>query len=95
MNKPTYKRTNGQTDERKSENYIPPHTSYVGGIINFTTLLANSADDKLVIFFIFFPETGFDISCKLSHLHEISKSVFWEKYFKLFSAENDTQSAKR
>ena len=30
------KRTNvytyEQTDERKSENYIPPHTSYVGGI---------------------------------------------------------------
>ena len=25
-------RTSEQTDERKSENYIPPHTSYVGGI---------------------------------------------------------------
>ena len=26
-------RTNERTDEQKSENYIPPHTSYVGGII--------------------------------------------------------------
>ena len=25
--------TNGQTEERKSENYISPHTLYVGGII--------------------------------------------------------------
>ena len=24
-------RTNVRTNERKSENYIPPHTSYVGG----------------------------------------------------------------
>ena len=29
-NERTYEQTNGQ---RKSENYIPPHTSYVGGII--------------------------------------------------------------
>ena len=29
----TYERTKGWTDERKSENYISPHTSYVGGII--------------------------------------------------------------
>ena len=40
-NKRTYERTNVRTNvrtyvrmnERKSENYIPPHTSYVGGII--------------------------------------------------------------
>ena len=25
----------------------------------------NSADDKLMIFFFFFQETGFDMSCKL------------------------------
>ena len=35
-NERTYKRTNErtyeQTDEWKSKNYIPPHTSYVGGI---------------------------------------------------------------
>ena len=29
----TYVRTNEQMDEQKSENYIPPHTLYVGGII--------------------------------------------------------------
>ena len=28
----TYERTYIRTYERKSENYIPPHTSYVGGI---------------------------------------------------------------
>ena len=33
--------------------------------LTFTTLWAFSADDKL-IFFLFFPETGFDISCKLA-----------------------------
>ena len=32
MNVRTYKRT----DERKNENYIPPHASYVGGIIMYT-----------------------------------------------------------
>ena len=32
-NERTYVRTNGRTDERKSENYIPPYTSYVGGIM--------------------------------------------------------------
>ena len=30
----------------------------------------------------------FDISCKLGeNLHEISKPIFWEKYFKMLSAE--------
>ena len=29
------RRTNEPMDERKSENYIPPHTLYVGGIIIF------------------------------------------------------------
>ena len=29
----TERRTNTRTNEWKSENYIPPHTSYVGGII--------------------------------------------------------------
>ena len=31
-NERTYVRTNEQMDKRKSENYIPPHTSYVEGI---------------------------------------------------------------
>ena len=34
--------------------------------LTFTTLWANSADDKLIIFFSFFQKIGFGISCKLS-----------------------------
>ena len=34
----------------------------------YTTLLANSADDKMIIFFLSSQKTGFDISCKLSPL---------------------------
>ena len=41
------------------------------GCLTFATLLANSVDDKLVIFFIFAQETGFDIACKLSPLEAI------------------------
>ena len=55
-----------------------------------TTILANSADDKLVIFFLFFPENR-------SSLHEMSNSVFWEKLEKdinISAAVNFTQSAK-
>ena len=33
MNEQMNKRMYVWTNERKSENYIPPHTSYVGGII--------------------------------------------------------------
>ena len=36
-------------------------------------------------------EEGFDISCKLSlgdNLHEMSKPISWEKYFRLLSAES-------
>ena len=33
MNERMNVRTNEHTNEQKSENYIPPHTSYVGGII--------------------------------------------------------------
>ena len=48
----------------------------------FTTLWANSADDKVMAIFLFFPEnkiwqeTGFDISFKLSPL---ANPVFWGK----------------
>ena len=65
--------------------------------LNFTTLLANSADDKL-IFFLFFQENNTDISCKLSPMEKIAwnvKPVFWENYFNISSAENCTQSAKQ
>ena len=42
--------------------------------------LKQSADDRLVIFFLFFPKIGFDISCKLSssigdNLPEMSNPV--------------------
>ena len=39
--------------------------------LTFTTLWANSADDKLVIFFLFCQKTGFYISCKLSPMETI------------------------
>ena len=70
--------------------------------LTFTTLWAFSADDKLMIFFLFFPENRIwhfmQIVSLGDNLHEMSNSVFWEKYekyFKMSSAENFTQSAKR
>ena len=45
-------------------------------ILTFTTLWANSADNKLAIFFfVFSQKTVFDISCKLENF----KSFFWAK----------------
>ena len=45
--------------------------------LTYTTLWANSADDKLMIFSLFFQKIGIDISCKLGdNLHEMSKSIF-------------------
>ena len=43
------------------------------GSLTFCTLLANSADKKLVIFYssYFSQKTGFNISCKLSPLETI------------------------
>ena len=51
-----------------------------GGLfLTFTTLLANSTDDKLTIFFLFFPDNMFDISCQLGDgLHKMSNK-FSEK----------------
>ena len=40
-------------------------------IVTFTTLWANSAIDKLMIFLFSFQKTGFDISCKLSPMETI------------------------
>ena len=40
-------------------------------VLTFTTLLANSPDDKLIFFFLFCQTTEFDISCKLSPLETI------------------------
>ena len=53
---------------QRAENYLIRYKQ-----LNFTTLWANSADDKLIIFFLFLPEIGFDISCKLSPLEIICK----------------------
>ena len=56
--------------------YFQPHKkrkNHLHGVLAFATLLANSADDKL-IFFCFSQKTGFDISCKL-----LSKPIFSEK----------------
>ena len=45
--------------------------------------MANSADDKLVVFFLFFPENRIwyfmQIVSPGDILHEMSKPVFWEK----------------
>ena len=61
---------------------------------------ANSADNKLMIFFIFSQKIGFDISGKLSPRETICmkcQSLFsWEKsekYFKKLSAEIFTNNA--
>ena len=69
--------------------------------LTFTTVWANSADDKLIVFFSSFSQKmGFDISCSIStadNLHEMSKPVSLEKsekYFIMLSAENFTQNAK-
>ena len=61
------------------EHYAVPIQFY----LTFTTLWANSAKDKLVISFLFFPGKGFDISLKMvsirDNFHEMSKLVCWKK----------------
>ena len=42
--------------------------------LTFTTLLANSADDKLVTFFLFSQKIGFDNG---DNLHEMSNPVYY------------------
>ena len=43
-----------------------------------TTLLANSADDKLIIFFFITKKTGFDVSCSGDNLHEMRILFSWK-----------------
>ena len=64
--------------------------------------MANSADDKYMVFFLFFPENRswyfMQIVSIGDNLHEMSNHVFWEKlekYYKMLSVENFTRSAKR
>ena len=47
----TYVRTNEWTDELKSENYIPPHTSYVRGIIRTISILFSRKSTYLAMKF--------------------------------------------
>ena len=60
--------------------HIPMH-----GILTFTTLNPVGKDNKLMIYFLFFPEN------RLWHFMQI---VSWEKNFKLSSAEIFTLHAK-
>ena len=50
--------------------------------LSFTTLLANSTHNKLMILFLFSQKTGFDILCKLSPMETICM-----KYQILFSGK--------
>ena len=76
--------------------FLQRHTYY---FLTFATLWANSADNKLVIVFLFFLETGlkFHANCLGDSLHVMSNPVFWEnkkKYFKMSPAEKLIQSGK-
>ena len=71
-------------------------------LTNFTTLLTNSAADRLIIFSCFSPRTGFDVSCKLSLMEIICMKcqiLFSGKnkktYFRMLCAENFAQIAER
>ena len=73
---------------------------YIDKYIAFTPLWANSADDKLVLFFLFFPENRlWHLKQRVSledSLHEMLQPIFWwnyGKYFKMLSAETLTQRA--
>ena len=52
-------------------------------LLTFTTLWAFSADDKMMLFFLFFPENRIwhfmQIVSLGDNLHEMSNPVFWEK----------------
>ena len=69
-------------------------------LLTFTTLWANSADDKLLFFLL--PEYKIWHFAQIvsigDNLHEMSNPVSWEKYekyFRMSPAENFTQCAKR
>ena len=57
--------------------------------LTFTTLLANSADDKLVIFFLLFPENRF-----WHFMQIVSSETICMKYQKLFSWKNKKNISK-
>ena len=80
--------------------YVTKYCTVIGR--TFVTLLANSADGKLIIFFLNFPENriwhAMQIVSIEDNLYEIQTSVLWKKkkkqYLKM-SAENFTQRSKR
>ena len=79
----------------------PPHLENVPTPLTFIALLAYSADNKLMIFFLIFSGNRIwhfmQIVSNGDNLHEMSNPVSWEnweKYFKMSSAENFIQSAK-
>ena len=60
-------------------------------LLNFTTLWASSAVNKMMISFLILPQKiGFDISGKLSLFYGKNK----KKYFKMSYAQNFTQNSE-
>ena len=57
--------------------------AYLSSLFNPYSLLADSADDKLDVLFLFFTENRIQwfmqIVSKGDNLHEMSNPVFWEK----------------
>ena len=74
-------------------------TEVVSNSLTFTAIYANSADYRLIICFVIFPEKKTGISCKLSFLYELSKLTFWGKKekecFKMSSVVVFTHHAER
>ena len=65
--------------------------------LTFTTLWTNSADDKLTIFCLFFPENRIWFFLGKLSMHEMSNQFSGKnkkKYFSRLSAEDFIQSAK-
>ena len=62
-------------------------SAVVNSVLTFTTLLANSADNKLVIFFLFFPENRFWYFIKIVSIGEFAQNIkncFLGKIRKIF-----------
>ena len=74
------------------------HKNYMVSTFTFTIPWGNTTDDKLVIFFFYFPRkqdsTFYEIALKLSQIL-FSGENYKEKYFKMLSAEHFIPSAKR
>ena len=75
------------------------HLLFCNKDLTFTTLLANSADNKLMMFCLLSPETGFSVSFRLSPLESFHMKYQYllsgkRKKFEMLSAENFTQRAK-